>query len=50
MTESFSNKDNDKKSVVLIEYPRKGVWAVGFETKENSGEIAEKTNQKWIMI
>ena len=22
MTESFSNKDNDKKSVVLIEYPR----------------------------
>ena len=29
MTETFSNKDeNGKKSVVLIEYPRKGVWAV----------------------
>ena len=37
MTETFSNKDNDKKSVVLIEYPRKGVWAVGFATKENTG-------------
>ena len=37
MTESFSNKDNDKKSVVLVEYPRKGVWAVGFATKENKG-------------
>ena len=35
MTETFSNKDqNDKKSVVLVEYPRKGVWAVGFATKK----------------
>ena len=50
MTETFSNKDNDKKSVVLIEYPRKGVWAVGFATKENTGEMAEKTNQKLINV
>ena len=50
MTESFSNKDNDKKSVVLVEYPRKGVWAVGFATKENKGEMADKTNQKLINV
>ena len=50
MTESFSNKDNDKKSVVLVEYPRKGVWAVGFATKENTGEMANKTNQKLINV
>ena len=50
MTETFSNKDNDKKSVVLIEYPRKGVWAVGFATKENKGEMASKTNQKLINV
>ena len=50
MTESFSNKDNDKKSVVLIEYPRKGVWAVGFATKENTGEMAVKTKQKLINV
>ena len=50
MTESFSNKDNDKKSVVLVEYPRKGVWAVGFATKENKGEMARKTNQKLINV
>ena len=50
MTESFSNKDNDKKSVVLIEYPRKGVWAVGFATKENKGEMAQKTNQRLINV
>ena len=50
MTESFSNKDNDKKSVVLVEYPRKGVWAVGFATKENTGEMSEKTNKKLVNV
>ena len=51
MTETFSNKDsNNKKSVVLIEYPRKGVWAVGFATKENEGEMATKTSQKLINV
>ena len=51
MTETFSNKDeNSKKSVVLIEYPRKGVWAVGFATKENKGEMAEKTNKKLLTV
>ena len=50
MTETFSNKENHKKSVVLVEYPRKGVWAVGFATKENKGEMAEKTNKKLINV
>ena len=50
MTETFSKKDNDKKSVVLVEYPRKGVWAVGFATKENNGEMATKTKQKLINV
>ena len=50
MTESFSNKNNDRKSVVLVEYPRKGVWAVGFATKENKGEMAKKTNKDLINV
>ena len=50
MTETFSKKDDDKKSVVLIEYPRKGVWAVGFATKENTGEMAIKAKQKLINV
>ena len=45
MTESFTKSDNNKKSVVLLEYPRKGVWAVGFATKENEGIIKEKVNE-----
>ena len=50
MTETFSKKDGDAKSVVLIQYPRKGVWAVGFATKENTGEMAQKTNHKLINV
>ena len=50
MTETFSKKDDGKKSFVLIEYPRKGVWAVGFATKENKGEMAEKTGKNLINV
>jgi len=50
MTESFTNQDGNKKSVVLIEYPRKGCWAVGFATKENQGEIKNKTNKELINV
>ena len=50
MTESFTNQDGGKKGVVLIEYPRKGTWAVGFSTKENKGEIKNKTNRDLINV
>ena len=50
MTETFSNKSDEKKSVVLVEYPRKGVWAVGFATKENKTEMSQKTNKKLINV
>tara|TARA_B100000029_G_C17136692_1_gene800815 strand:- start:25 stop:639 length:615 start_codon:yes stop_codon:yes gene_type:complete len=50
MTEAFTKNDNKKNSVVLVEYPRKGTWAVGFATKENSGEITSKTNKKLINV
>ena len=50
MTESFTNKSDNKKSVVLIEYPKKGSWAVGFATKENKGEISKKTNKDLLNV
>ena len=50
MTESFTKTDNKQKSVVLLEYPRKGIWAVGFATKENVGLIKEKINQELINV
>ena len=50
MTESFTKNDKNQKSVVLLEYPRKGVWAVGFATKENVGMIKEKINEEIINV
>ena len=50
MTESFTNQEGNKKSVVLVEYPRKGSWAVGFATKENTGEIKDKTNKNLLNV
>ena len=50
MTETFTNTDKGRKNVVLVEYPRKGSWAVGFATKENSGDISKKTNRKLINV
>ena len=50
MTESFTKNDNKQKSVVLLEYPRKGVWAVGFPTKENEGIIKDKIKEDIINV
>ena len=50
LTESFTKSDGTKKSVVIIEYPRKGLWVVGFATKDNNGEIAKKTNQELVNV
>ena len=50
MTQSFTTNDKGKKNVVLVEYPRKGSWAVGFATKENTGEISNKTKKELINV
>ncbi len=51
MTESLApNKKTNRKSVVLIQYPRKGSWAVGFATKDNKGEISKKTNTDLVNV
>jgi uncharacterized membrane protein len=50
MSQSFKDSGNSSKSVVLVEYPRKGVWAVGFATKKNTGEIADKTNKELLNV
>ena len=50
MTETLAPKSGSRKSVVLVEYPRKGSWAVGFATKENKGEISKKTNTELVNV
>ena len=50
MTESLTKTDNKQKSVVLLEYPKEGVWAMGFATKSNEGIISEKLNQEIVNV
>jgi uncharacterized membrane protein len=50
MTESFTKTDNKQKSVVLLEYPRQGIWVVGFATKENEGIIKNKLKEELINV
>ncbi len=50
MTETFTKNDKQEKNVVLVEYPRKGTWAVGFATKKNTGEISDKTKKELINV
>ena len=50
LTESFTQSSDSKKSVVILEYPRKGIWVVGFSTKDNKGEISKKINEELINV
>ena len=50
MTETFTKSDGKQKCVVLLEYPRKAIWAVGFATKENEGLIKDKVGEDIINV
>ncbi len=50
MTESFTKSNNSQKSVVLLEYPRTGIWAVGFATREIKGIIEKKIGKELVNI
>jgi uncharacterized membrane protein len=38
------------KSVVLVQYPRQGIYSIGFLTSENKGEVEEKTGKKLFNV
>ena len=50
MTESLTSSKNNQKSVVLLEYPRKEVWAVGFATNDNRGIIKDKVGKELVNV
>jgi uncharacterized membrane protein len=45
----FQNSDSFQR-VALIEYPRRGIYVLGFITGESRGEIQVKTNKKVINV
>ena len=50
LTKSFASDDNNEKKIALIEYPRKGIYSIGFATSVNKGEISDKIGEKMINI
>ena len=50
LMENFSQNKKSKKSVVLVQYPRQGIWAVGFATKENKGKIKDSIGEETINV
>jgi uncharacterized membrane protein len=44
----FSDSSQSFKKVLLIEYPRKGVYSLAFQTATNLGEIAGRTGEEVI--
>jgi uncharacterized membrane protein len=43
--ESVFSTNNSFRKVVMIEYPKAGIWSIGFVTAEDVAEIGEKTGQ-----
>ena len=50
MTSTLTQSKDNRKSVVLVQYPKEGTWAVGFVTQENKGEISDKTQKELVNV
>jgi uncharacterized membrane protein len=46
----FPDLDKKFKSTVLVEYPRKGIYSIGFLTNESFSAIKEKTGKKMYNV
>lgn len=44
-----TNSDAFRK-VLLVEYPRKGMWSIGFQTGAVNAEINEKANEEMLSL
>ncbi|HBN21623.1 MAG TPA: hypothetical protein DD412_00095 [Holosporales bacterium] len=46
----FKRDKNSFREVVLIEYPRKGLWSIGFVTGVTQGEVQQGTKQEVVNV
>jgi uncharacterized membrane protein len=46
----FAQKERSFEKACMIEYPRKGIWAIGFISTDAKGEIAERNSSKGSMV
>jgi uncharacterized membrane protein len=45
-TESVLSSSNSFRKVVAVEYPRPGIWSIGFVTAEDVAEVSRRTGQR----
>jgi uncharacterized membrane protein len=48
--ESVLSQSNSFRKVVMVEYPRTGVWSIGFLTAEDVPEVSEKTGEPHVAV
>lgn len=46
----FSPSSNSFKKALLVEYPRKGMWTIAFQTGDYHGEVEEKIGKEIVNI
>lgn len=46
----FSNKGESFRQVLLIEYPRKGIWSIAFKTNHGLNEVNVKTGEPMVTV
>ena len=46
----LSQKSTAFREVVLVEYPRTGIWALGFITGSTEGEVQEITDSEMVNV
>ena len=46
----FSSKTQAFKKVVMLEYPRKGIWILGLVSADLSGEVADKLPEEMVNV
>jgi len=49
-TESVFSQNNGFRKVVMIEFPRAGMWSIGFMTAENVREISDRTGEQQVCV
>ncbi|MDA1197966.1 MAG: DUF502 domain-containing protein [Proteobacteria bacterium] len=50
LTESFTQSKGNAKSVVLVEFPRKGIWVIGFATSKSRVDFSKITNEDLVNV
>jgi len=50
VNEAFAGNKNSFKTVVLVEFPREGIYSVGFLTSEQRAEVQQRTREKVVAV